>query len=156
MKKWSTPHQKFLITTIGILALITIFLITTSSVPDSSNKTFSLCPAMTEPASNSSSLQFHPIKIVAEPWRGEHHVYAIFALPLKYKDIYYRSKLRVKGSDVDWYITITDGKKFGASAPEGHYLVIGFFRTRLALWYWLRGRFADLQQPCNWTLYFFP
>jgi hypothetical protein len=107
---------------------------------------------------STSSLQFHPIKVVAEPWRGNHNVYGIFAVPLQYKEIYERSRsiLLVKGSDTGWYVTITDGRKYGETIPEGHFLLIGFFRTRLALWYWLNGKFADLQQACNWTLHISP
>ena len=112
---------------------------------------------MTEISNVRHSLQFHPIKIVAEPWQGKHKVYAVFALPLAYKDIYYQSHLLVKGSNTVWNITPTDGRKYGVSTiPDGKFLVIGFFRTRLALLYLISGKFSDLTDPCSWTLYFFP
>jgi hypothetical protein len=129
--------------------------LTTSSLQNSSNPSSSLCPTMTE-INNASGLQFYPITVVAEPWRGKHNVYAIFAVPLQYKEIYKRSILLVKGNNTSWYVTITDERKYGATTPEGHFLLIGFFRTRLALWYWINGKFADLQKPCNWTLHIFP
>jgi hypothetical protein len=110
---------------------------------------------MTESQIKPKSLKLHPIKIVAEPWRGEHNVYAIFALPLQYKDIYYRSKLLVKGTDTDWDVTIANEHEYGLTIRDGYFVVIGFFRTRIALWYLIRGRFNDLQQPCNWTLHLF-
>jgi len=156
--KLPIPPNKFLVVAIGAFSIGAIFLLMTISAPkspDITNLDTSLCPAMTE-IRNSPSLQFHPIKIVAEPWRGEHNVYAVFALPLQYQEIYYRSALVVKGTDTHWYATVTDGKKYGVAVPEDSFLMVGFFRTRLALWYWLTGKFSDLLQPCNWTLYLFP
>jgi|GEM_PF-868664 len=166
MKRWRTSQSKLLVAAIGVVAIGTFFLFTTIFQSMSTNPY--LCPAMTETQNNSKgnlignlngnsrSLQFHPIKTVVKPWRGEHNVYAIFALPLQYQDIYYRSQLLVKGTDTPWLITPTDGRKYGATAPEGYFLVIGFFRTRLALLYFVTGKFSELQQPCNWTLYLFP
>ncbi|WP_055077086.1 hypothetical protein [Pseudanabaena sp. 'Roaring Creek'] len=162
MKNW-LAQNKFLCIAVIALALVSISAITvialspqtTSSQIDPSAQS-QQCSAMTDSLSKSDSLQFHPIKILAEPWRGEHHVYAIFALPLQYQKIYHRSQLLVKGNDTPWQITPTDGRKYGVAIPQGHFLVIGFFRTRLALWYWANGRFGDLQQPCNWTLHLFP
>ena len=160
MKRWRISQPKLLVAAIGVVAVV--FLFTTIFQSMSTNPY--LCPAMTEIQSNSKSnsegnlksLQFHPTKIVVEPWRGEHNVYAIFALPLQYQDIYYRSQLLVKGTDTPWDITPTDGLKYGATTPEGYFLVIGFFRTRLALLYLVTGKFSELQQPCNWTLYLYP
>jgi len=158
MKRWRISQPKLLVAAIGVVAIGTFFLFTTIFQSMSTNPY--LCPAMTEiqnnSKGNSKGLQFHPIKTVVEPWRGEHNVYAIFALPLQYQDIYYRSQLLVKGTVTPWDITPTDGRKYGATAPEGYFLVIGFFRTRLALLYFVTGKFSELQQPCNWTLYLFP
>ncbi|MFN5864188.1 MAG: hypothetical protein ACK451_19910, partial [Pseudanabaena sp.] len=124
-------------------------------IPENLNLNSSLCSTMTE-IRNSTSLKFYPVKIVAEPWRGEHNVYAVFALPLQYQEIFYRSFLVVKGTDTHWYAIVTDGKKYGVAVPKDSFLMVGFFRTRLAIWYWLTGKFSDLQQPCNWTLHLFP
>ncbi len=162
-EKWQIASNKFLVAAIGALSIGTIFMLMTISSPkisspkspEISNLDPSLCPTMTE-IRNSTNLQFHPVKIVAEPWRGEHNVYAIFALPQQYQEIYYRSALVVKGTDTHWYATVTDGKKYGVAVPEDSFLMVGFFRTRLALWYWLTGKFSDLKQPCNWTLHLFP
>ena len=162
MKNWSTQNKFLFIAasslTIGTILAVIIWSIQAPSPTPSFETNPVLCPTMTDNSSNSSSLIFHPIKVVAEPWRGEHHVYSIFALPLQYKDIdlYYRSQLLVKDSDTPWVVTRTDGLRYGATTPEDHFLVIGFFPTRLTLWYWLSGRFSVLQQPCNWTLQLFP
>ena len=160
MKRWRISQPKLLVAAIGVVAVVFLFI----TIFQSMSTNPYLCPAMTEIQSNSKSnsegnsksLQFHPTKIVVEPWRGEHNVYAIFALPLQYQDIYYRSQLLVKGTDTPWDITPTDGLKYGATTPEGYFLVIGFFRTRLALLYLVMGKFSELQQPCNWTLYLYP
>ena len=99
---------------------------------------------------------FKPLKLVVEPWRGEHNVYAIFAVPLAYYEIYYRSIMKVKGESTGWEATIADAKTMKMTAPEGYFLMVSFFRTRLAVWYWLSGRFQTLQDPCNWTLFIYP
>ena len=157
MRNWSA-RNKFLFMSVTTLAIGSIFILTqtTASQTSSSETDPSLCPSMTNKLSNSNSLRFHPLKIVAEPWRGEHNVYAIFAIPLQYKDSGYRSKLLVKGSNTPWDVSPANERLYGLTVPEGHFLVLGFFRTRLALLYLASGRFGDLKEPCNWTLHFFP
>jgi hypothetical protein len=158
MKQWSAPKKSLFIAVIGF-TIGTITMIAWSiqdPSPTTSDPNSALCSTMTDNLSKSKSLKFHPIKIVAEPWRGEHNVYAIFALPLQYQSIYNRSQLLVKDTDKPWLITPTDGVRYGEIAPEGTFLVIGFFPTRLTLWYWVSGRFSSLRQPCNWTLHLFP
>jgi len=160
MKKRST-RNKFLFTvalalTIGTISTVIAWSIQTASQTSSSEFNPALCPKMTDNLSKSQSLKFHPIKVFVEPWRGDHHVYSIFALPLQYKETYYRSVLLVKDTDTPWEVTPTDGLRYGAITPDDHFLVIGFFPTRLTLWYWVSGRFDVLLQPCNWTLHLFP
>jgi hypothetical protein len=154
MKNWSS-RKKFLFMAVITLALGSIFILTqiTASKTSPSATDLSLCSAMTDQLSKSDSLRFHPIKIVAEPWRGEHNVYAIFAVPLQYKDSGYRSKLLIKGSNTVWGVSPANERLYGLTVPEGHFLVLGFFRTRLALLYLVSGRFGDLKDPCNWTLH---
>ncbi len=161
MKNWSTQNKLLIIIVITLISG-SIFMLTTILVPRQKNLSDAypfLCPTMSEKLNNShnsNNLQFYPIKIVAEPWRGEHNVYAIFAVPLQYQETDYHFQLLVKGSATPWTVTPTNGIEYGVTTPEGHFLVIGFFRTRLALWYWASGRFGDLQQPCNWTLHLTP
>ncbi|PZO43474.1 MAG: hypothetical protein DCF19_05925 [Pseudanabaena frigida] len=159
MKSWSVFQRKIFLASIAILAIGVVFILTTiswSTNTNSLNENFSLCSAMPETPDSTNRLEFHPIKIVVEPWRGEHNVYGIFAIPLQYKDISYRSKMLVKGTDNAWDATPTDGVKYGLTTPEGYFLLVSFFRTRLTLWYLVTGRFKELQQPCNWKLYLFP
>jgi hypothetical protein len=163
MKNWSA-QKKFLfmaVISLAIGSIVTLTLITwstqtTSSQTPPSDTDPSLCPVTTDKLSKSNSLRFHPIKVVAEPWRGEHNVYAIFAIPLQYRDTGYRSKLLVKGSNTPWDVTPANEHLYGLTTPEGYFLMIGFFRTRLALLYLASGRFGDLKEPCNWTLHLFP
>jgi hypothetical protein len=86
MRNWSA-RNKFSFIAIITLAIGSIFILTqtTASQTSSSETDPSLCPSMTNKLSKSNSLRFHPLKIVAEPWRGEHNVYAIFAIPLQSK-----------------------------------------------------------------------
>jgi hypothetical protein len=97
-------------------------------------------------------LKFYPIKVMVQPWRGEHHVYAIFAVPMQYQHIYYRSFMQVKGIDTKWNVTIAKPHLYGVTAPEGHFLLVGFVYTRLALLHLITGRFGELKLPCNWHL----
>ena len=97
--------------------------------------------------------QFYPMKLVVEPWRGEHNVYAIFALPIEYRHTRRQAKMMVKGTGTQWEVTIANPSLYDLTTPDGYFLVIGFFRTRIALWRFVTGTFDQLQQPCNWVLH---
>jgi len=152
-----SARNKFSFMAVIALAIGSIFILTQTTASQTSPSEIdpSLCP-MTDKLSKSNSLRFHSIKIVAKPWRGEHNVYALFAIPLQYKDSGYRYKLLVKGSNTAWGVTPANERLYGLTAPEGHFLVIGFFRTRLALLYLASGRFGDLKDPCSWTVHISP
>ncbi len=154
MKNWSA-RKNFLMIAVITLALGSIFILTqiTASKTSPSVTDLSLCSVMTDQLSKSDSLRFHPIKIVVKPWRGEHNVYALFAVPLQYRDSDYRYKLLVKGSDTPWDASPANERLYGLTAPEGYFLAIGFFKTRLSLLYLVSGRFGNLKDPCNWTLH---
>lgn len=126
---------------------------------NSSNLPICLDPNKVIPSYPSYTLKhvaFKPIRLVVEPWRGEHNVYAVFAVPLAYYEIYYRSLMLVEGTKKGWDATIADAKRMRVEPPEGHFLMVSFFPTRLAIWYWLTGKFSNLQDHCNWTLYIYP
>lgn len=160
MKNW-LPQNKYsamliiALVTVSILAIVTIvgssFAPTTSAAADTSRS----CPVVTDKLDRPNSIQFHPIKLVAEPWRGQHNVYAIFALPLKYVNTHGNSQLIVKGFDQPLEVMRANESMYDSPTPEGYFLVVCFFRTRHALWYWFNGQIGDLQDPCNWTLYLF-
>ncbi|MDX2257088.1 MAG: hypothetical protein NW214_16375 [Pseudanabaenaceae cyanobacterium bins.39] len=118
----------------------------------------SLCVSSDAPQAQRKdhSLRFEPIKIVVQPWRGEHHVYAIFAIPLPLQNIYDRSFLKVKGIDGKWYVTVAKPHLYDVKVPEGYFLLVGFVPTRLALLAMILGNFDSLKVPCNWSLFIFP
>ncbi|PZV13568.1 MAG: hypothetical protein DCF20_15050 [Pseudanabaena sp.] len=86
IKNWSAQNKFLFILAIamaiGSIVTITITALSPKTVTSDTNQ--SLCPPPTDKLSKSNSLKFHPIKVVTKPWRGEHNVYAIFALPLEY------------------------------------------------------------------------
>jgi hypothetical protein len=159
-------HKKLLVTVaiavsasvVIVWTLISIFTPTDSPpreiILKDSKLSFS-CQSDKAHPSKPNSLKFYPIKLVAQPWYGQHNVYAVFALPLKYEDTHTNSELIIKGYDQPLQIMRANEDIYGSPTPAGHFLVVCFFRTRHALWYSLSGRLADLQQPCNWTLYLF-
>ncbi len=115
---------------------------------------YSLCPNQPQgEVLDNGQKQFYPMKLVVEPWRGEHNVYAIFALPLEYRRNRRQVKMMVKGTGTEWEVTIANPSLYDLTTPDGYFLVIGFFRTRVALWRFVTGTFDQLQQPCNWVLH---
>jgi hypothetical protein len=95
----------------------------------------------------------HPQKVVVEPWRGEHHVYAIFSIPGGYLN------------DKLFTVTIQDVGVFcgelafagtnvanGVYAKPGHYLMKALFTTRAAIWLIAQGKAEELKQPSHWRL----
>ncbi|MCX7593988.1 MAG: hypothetical protein N2235_09535 [Fischerella sp.] len=101
----------------------------------------------------SSKLYTHPVKLVVEPWRGRHHVYAIFMIPKGYiNDRFF--KVTIKGIDTICGVMTTGGQNSfeGMNAKPGYYLIKGWLQTRMALWLMLQGKHTELQQPLNWVL----
>jgi hypothetical protein len=98
----------------------------------------------------------HPEQIVIKPWRGQHHVYAVFAVDDKYK------------TDQMIKVTVTDhssecgtinyiNNSYGSpDAPPGHHLVKGYLNTRIALWLIAQGKGDELKQPSSWKLGYVP
>jgi hypothetical protein len=101
--------------------------------------------------------RIHAIKVVVRPWLGQHQVFGIFMVPLRY-----RSGRSYSG-------TISVQSFSGAFRPDqqpevqrvedvivepGYYLVRGYVPTRIALWFLVTGQYGELRSPCNWTLEF--
>jgi hypothetical protein len=110
------------------------------------------CPGSTLNAQDGPLVLRHPQKVVVEPWKGRHHVYATFVVP--------------GGTHPDEFVTITfaDGQTYcantiviqphiaGLPVPPGHYVVRGLLRTRTTIGLLSSGKKAELEQPRNWTL----
>lgn len=95
----------------------------------------------------------HPDKIVIEPWRGEHHVYAIFMIPGGYvNDKLFTVTIKGAGTfcgELDFGGTSV---AYGVTAKPRHYLMKALFLSRAAVWLIAQGKGDELKQPANWRL----
>lgn len=94
--------------------------------------------------------------VVAHPWLGPHHVYALFVVPEKYRDRTYSATMTVAGEGVHVDSVRVAGNPHGPGpqVAEGSYLLHEHFETRRALLFLITGRFGDLRAACNWRLAF--
>lgn len=98
----------------------------------------------------------HPEKIVVQPWRGQHQVYAIFMIPKAYQN-QYLFKLTLPNNETycgglhHIYHPANDGI---TPKPE-YYFMKGYLNTRIALEVIFQGKFNELNQPMNWKLGYF-
>lgn len=103
-------------------------------------------------ADNLTKYYIHPEKIVIEPWRGRHHVYAIFMIP----NGYMRDRIiTVNISEKQTYcgnLLFPSNTYGGIYAKPGYYLMKGYLQTRTALGLIFQGKANQLQQPSNWSL----
>lgn len=95
----------------------------------------------------------YPEKIVVQPWRGQHHVYAIFNVPNEYIN---DKQFTLNISDNDTFCGILKYEGTGSidnvSPKPGHYLMKGFINTRQALGIIIQGKGDELKQPSNWRM----
>lgn len=115
-----------------------------------------VCASSLHRVNNTKIYKSHPRKIIIEPWLGQHHVYALFVVPNEYLigGEPYPAVVEVNGSDK--LVSITGAKRSlyeGIDVPPDHTLVVSFFWTREVVWQILQGKYGELRQPCNWTLY---
>jgi len=106
---------------------------------------------------STDSYQIRPRKVIVQPWLGQHHVYGIFVVPLRYRSgrnysgvLSVQSYKREFSPDQQPEVQQLDDVVVGAE----YYLVKGYLSTRVALWFLFTGQFGDLLDPCNWTLEF--
>ncbi|ARV59618.1 hypothetical protein BZZ01_14140 [Nostocales cyanobacterium HT-58-2] len=102
--------------------------------------------------STSQKYEVSAIKVVVQPWRGEHHVYGIFIVPDKYKEPPF-FVLTVKGAGSYCekpFGTLQDID--GISAEPGTHLIRDYIRTRTALRLIFQGLYNQLKDPQNWKL----
>jgi hypothetical protein len=97
---------------------------------------------------------FRATQTVVEPWRGPHHVYGVFSVPVGYKrDRLYTAKLVIQGFTEEFTDASPEGEDiYGGRAEPGHYIKRVYLPTRTALWFLLTGRFGDLRTSCHWWL----
>lgn len=138
---------------ISWLALQIIF---TNKVSTNQDNADVVCASSLRTVNNTKIYKSHPRKIVMEPWLGPHHVYALFVVPNEYLigGKTHSAVVEVKGSNK--LVPIIGAKPSlyaGIDIPPDHTLVMSFFWTREVIWQILQGKYGELRQPCNWTLY---
>lgn len=99
----------------------------------------------------------HPVKVVVQPWLGQHHVFGVFVVPMHYRSgKSYQGMLSVLGFQEalapDWQPL--DRRIEDVTVAQEHYLIRGYIPTRFALWSILTGQSRALRDPHNWILEF--
>ena len=89
-----------------------------------------------------------PSKVVVQPWKGRHHIYAEFQLPA---GTFVSDRAKVKVGDLGEFC----GGVSEVTAVENSVettTAIARIRTRTALWLIMQGKIGDLNQAANWQL----
>jgi hypothetical protein len=94
----------------------------------------------------------HPVKVVASPWRGQHHVYGIFMIPEEFQPNS-MSVVEIEGSG-SYYRKVVSEKQWtnGMQADPGYYFTKTYIRTRTVLGWSVFGFLPQFRKRCNWTL----
>lgn len=94
----------------------------------------------------------YPEKLVVQPWRGQHNVYAIFVIPNGYKrDALFT--VSIPGSptycgrfqDIDTALSGVDQANYNTK-------IRGFLNTRIAVKLIAQGKLSQLKERQNWRL----
>ncbi|MBD2346232.1 hypothetical protein H6G18_19080 [Anabaena subtropica FACHB-260] len=94
-----------------------------------------------------------PEKLVVQPWRGQHQVYAVFKIPKGYQHEYlFRLKLPGEATRCGGLVPIEKSVSTDISNNQEYYLVQGYLNTRIALNLIAKGKINDLKQAENWQL----
>ncbi|MDB9374679.1 hypothetical protein [Nodularia sphaerocarpa] len=97
----------------------------------------------------------HPDKLVVEPWRGQHNVYAIFVIPTGYKSDGLFT-VSIPGSQTYCGRFQNIGKVLsGVDQPRSYTKIRGFLNTRIAVKLIAQGKLSELKEPDNWRLGYF-
>ncbi|WP_414752275.1 hypothetical protein [Anabaena sp. CCY 9910] len=92
-------------------------------------------------------------EIVVQPWRGQHHVYALFQIPDGYQHEYlFRLKIPGESTQCGGLMPLDKNILAGISRKQGYYPVRGYLNTRIALNLIIQGKLNQLNQPQNWQL----
>lgn len=102
-----------------------------------------------------SPQRIHAIKVVAQPWLGQHHVFGIFMVPSPYlSSRSYSATISVLSFSGPFRLNQPPETQWaeGVVVRPGYYLVRGYIPTRIAVWFLITGQFGGLRSPCHWTL----
>ena len=104
-------------------------------------------------SANPSKTSIHPLKVVVEPFQGQHQVYGIFRMEKVKTPPSQPVVLTVNHVGKYCESTVYLGQNFAEiTVPNQYYLSQHYIRTRTALWLSMRGLLEKLRQPDNWTL----
>jgi hypothetical protein len=97
---------------------------------------------------------FRATEVVVQPWRGRHHVYGVFAVPVQYKrHRLYKATLMIQGLVEDLPESSPEaGNLYRKPVDSQHYAMQIHLPSRMALWFLVTGRFGDLKSSCHWWL----
>ncbi|MGB5632778.1 MAG: hypothetical protein WBM44_24700 [Waterburya sp.] len=117
------------------------------------HKDITLCDVESFVVANPKTAKVNATKVLVEPWRGRHRVYAVFIVPMLYESGY-PVLLDIKGvNTICRRATLVSRNGFdGISPPQNSTVIKLFLRTRTALWLTIMGKINDLEQLDNWTL----
>ena len=109
-----------------------------------------------ESAADLAPQEFRAVTVVARPWLGPHHVYALFVVPGRFASRAFVEILHVRDYEelVARYRFTKPRQIDDVVAPRGHYIERVYVPTRVASRLFLTGRFGDLRTACSWTLTF--
>lgn len=112
----------------------------------------STCPEEVLARLDEALISLTPCRVVIEPWKGRHNVYAIFMLPIEDKS---QKWLVVHIQEGETYCGGIErvGTGFeGLQAKPGYQLVKACLRTRTSTRLIVRGFGEQLKDPQNWRL----
>jgi hypothetical protein len=139
----------------SILIVFSLWLLAASFTPDTSSA--SCVDLQEEPTVETRIYKANPTKIIVQPWLGEHHVYALFSLPKRYGEAFNASSdvfVMVKGVSQPIPVTRANPSLYGfVDVNEDSFLMVAYLWTRETIWQILQGKYGELNNLCNWTLY---
>ncbi len=116
-------------------------------------KVISDCFGSTLSPSHGPRLPLHPQRVVVEPWKGRHNVYALFIVPNGHQPDEFVSIALTNGQTYCGHTEVLNHPQvINLSVPPNHYVVRGMLRTRTTIGLLSEGRKAELERPENWTL----
>lgn len=94
----------------------------------------------------------NPEKLVVQPWRGPHNVYAIFTIPSGYRSDGLFT-VSIPGDQIYCGQFFNAGRVFtGVEQPKYYTLIKGNLNTRIALKLIAQGKLDHLKEAQNWRL----
>lgn len=98
--------------------------------------------------------RFVPLQVVAQPWKGRHHVYGVFEIPVEYRvHRLYSVRLTIGGEETVFAAGSPENEEFTETPSiEGVFIRRAYVPTRTAVWFLLTGRFGNLNSVCHWSL----